>query len=230
MGWAHWLVNPWGAMGCPASIGIKAKLFALGNRHEYSLNYNEAIAHIANMTTVWTILAIAASQSWQLFQIRCQKHFPSWRSQGRSPHAIPWQSPTTFKQIIWFSLRNPNEVFFPIGFNLKLMAYSDVDWVKCSNTCHSTTGWWIYLSNALTPHHQKKKNANFMKCKKQDWVSKSSTEVEYRSCNLPILRLFGFKIIFTRLVFHSSMSLFVMLTPPAHLNSSKPYFPWGPNI
>ena len=30
-------------------------------------------------------------------------------------------------------------LFFPTGFSLQLVAYSDVDWVGCPNTCRSTT-------------------------------------------------------------------------------------------
>jgi len=51
------------------------------------------------------------------------------------------------------------------------MAYSDTDWVGCLNTRRSTTGWCMFLGDALIS----------WKCKKQDRVSKSSTEAKYRS-------------------------------------------------
>ena len=44
----------------------KARLVALGNKQEYGIDYEETFAFVAKMTTVQTILAIAASQSWQL--------------------------------------------------------------------------------------------------------------------------------------------------------------------
>ena len=44
----------------------KARLVALGNKQEYGIDYEETFAFVAKMTTVQTILAMAASQSWQL--------------------------------------------------------------------------------------------------------------------------------------------------------------------
>ena len=39
----------------------KARLVALGNNQEYGVNYEETFARVAKMTTVRTILALAAS-------------------------------------------------------------------------------------------------------------------------------------------------------------------------
>ena len=39
----------------------KARLVALGNNQEYGVNYEETFARVAKMTTVCTILALAAS-------------------------------------------------------------------------------------------------------------------------------------------------------------------------
>jgi len=44
----------------------KARLLALGYKQEYEVDYEETFAPVAKMTTVRTILAIAASQSWPL--------------------------------------------------------------------------------------------------------------------------------------------------------------------
>ena len=47
----------------------KAHLAALGTKQEYWVDYEETFASVAKMTTVQTILAIAASQSWRLHQM-----------------------------------------------------------------------------------------------------------------------------------------------------------------
>ena len=44
----------------------KARLVALGNNQEYGVNYEETFAPMAKMTTVRTILALAASNDWPL--------------------------------------------------------------------------------------------------------------------------------------------------------------------
>lgn len=62
-------------------------------------------------------------------------------------------------------------LFFPAVTSLSLTAYFDADWAGCSDTRRSTTGWCMYLGDSLIS----------WKCKKQDKVSKSSTEAEYRA-------------------------------------------------
>ncbi|WJZ95445.1 hypothetical protein VitviT2T_014215 [Vitis vinifera] len=40
-------------------------------------------------------------------------------------------------------------LFFPTGSSLQLVAYSDVDWGGCPDTRRSTTGWCMFLGDAL---------------------------------------------------------------------------------
>jgi hypothetical protein len=76
------------------------------------------------------------------------------------------------KRIIRYILGTSNRgLFFPTGSSLKLQAYSDADWAGCPDTRKSITGWCMFLGDALIS----------WKCKKQNRVSKSSTEAEYRA-------------------------------------------------
>jgi len=53
----------------------KARLVVLGNKQEFGLNYEETFAPVVKMTIVSTILAITASESWQIQQMDVKNEF-----------------------------------------------------------------------------------------------------------------------------------------------------------
>ncbi|XP_022859243.1 uncharacterized protein LOC111380015, partial [Olea europaea var. sylvestris] len=63
------------------------------------------------------------------------------------------------------------DIFFPVGSLIHLVAYNDAVWAGCFDTRRSINGWCMFLGNSLIS----------WKSNKQDRVSKSSTESEYRA-------------------------------------------------
>jgi hypothetical protein len=57
------------------SSALMGRLVALGNRQEYGADYEETFAPVAKMTTVSTVISIAASQGWPLHQMDVKNAF-----------------------------------------------------------------------------------------------------------------------------------------------------------
>ncbi|KAM3251295.1 putative mitochondrial protein like [Capsicum annuum] len=75
------------------------------------------------------------------------------------------------RRIIWYFLGISNHgLFVPSGSPIRLNAFSDFDWAGCPDIRRSVTGWCMFLGDSLIS----------WKSKKQNRVSKSSTEVKYR--------------------------------------------------
>ncbi|XP_022860268.1 uncharacterized protein LOC111380842 [Olea europaea var. sylvestris] len=78
----------------------------------------------------------------------------------------------TVRCIIRYLFGAPNKgLFFPINTPLDLVGYSDVDWAGCAYSRQLITRWCMFLGSALVSWLSKK----------QDRISKSSTESEYHA-------------------------------------------------
>ena len=63
-------------MGADGSLDqYKARLVALGNQQQYSLDYEETFAPVTKMTTVCIVMAIAVSKGWLLRQMVVKNAF-----------------------------------------------------------------------------------------------------------------------------------------------------------
>ena len=74
---------------------------------------------------------------------------------------------------------------------LQLTAYVDADWAGCQDTRQSTTGWCMYLGNSFIS----------WKYKKQEHVSRSSTEAEYRAMSSAYSKILWLRGLFSELGF-----------------------------
>ncbi|CAL0306418.1 unnamed protein product [Lupinus luteus] len=87
------------------------------------------------------------------------------------------ESPTDFHykaatRVLRYLKNTPGQgIFFPANNTATIQGYSDSDWAKCVDTRRSLTGWCFFIGSALVS----------WKSKKQNTVSRSSSEAEYRA-------------------------------------------------
>ncbi|CAL1378557.1 unnamed protein product [Linum trigynum] len=86
-----------------------------------------------------------------------------------SPRTTHW---SVVQRILRYLHGSPEVVLWiPAGGEPMLKAYADADYTGCLDARRSTSGWCVKVGSSFIS----------WRCKKQDQVSKSSTEVEYRS-------------------------------------------------
>lgn len=86
-----------------------------------------------------------------------------------NPHVTHWHA--ALKLIRYLSHTTEQGLFYAKHANPVLTAYCDADWGSCNQTRQSLTGFCVTFGNTLVS----------WRCKKQQTVSRSTAEAEYRS-------------------------------------------------
>ena len=106
-------------------------------------------------------------------------------------------------------------LFFSSSSNLFLTAYVDADWGSCVDTHQSTSGFCIFLGEALVS----------WKSKKQATIARSSTEAKYRAMAaitselvwlVNLLKDFGINISSVKLLCDSMATMYITSNPSFH--------------
>ena len=75
----------------------------------------------------------------------------------------------TITQVLIYVIGSLGGQFFPSDIDRRIRAFMDSDWVGCSNTRKSVTGFCVFLGNALIS----------WRSKKQSIESRSSCEIQW---------------------------------------------------
>ncbi|KAL0461229.1 UNVERIFIED_CONTAM: Retrovirus-related Pol polyprotein from transposon RE2 [Sesamum latifolium] len=116
--------------------------------------YRRLVGRLLYLSFTRPDISHATQQLSQFLQTPCKQHWDA------AVHLAKYLKGTAQKGL-----------FFPSNTKLNLQAYCDVDWASCPDSRRSLTGYCIFLGPALIS----------WKIKKQNTVSRSTTEAEYRT-------------------------------------------------
>lgn len=106
-------------------------------------------------------------------------------------------------------------LFFPCEQNVQMTTYSDADWASCPMTRRSVSAYFIFVGSTLVS----------WKSKKQDVVSRSSAEAEYRSAALTVAEIICLQRLFVELQLPVNLPIPVFTdSKPAIQIAEKPIF------
>ncbi|KAL6349688.1 hypothetical protein AAG906_041095 [Vitis piasezkii] len=212
-------------------VSLIARLAALGNKQEYGVDYEETFALVAKMTTVQTILAIAASQSWQLHQMDVKNAFlhgdlqeeiymklPSGLEVHHRASGIFVNQHKYIQDLITLAgLEDTVSVDTPMEINVKYKK-DEGDLLDDPTLYWRLVGSLIYLTTTQPDISYVVHQCMFLgdaliswRCKKQDRVSKSSTKAEYHAISTACFEIVWLHGLLEELVFLKILLLLFML-------------------
>ncbi|KAG7594381.1 Retrotransposon Copia-like N-terminal [Arabidopsis thaliana x Arabidopsis arenosa] len=152
------LLEEFGFLGCkpvPTPMELNLKLSQdTGDLLSDPSYYRKLIGKLVYLTVTRPDICFAVNKLSQ------------YMSNPRAPHLA------TAHRILRHLKNDPGQgVFYPVTSSLTLRAYADADWSNCPESSRSISGYCVFLGDSLIS----------WKSKKQDVVSRSSDEAEYRS-------------------------------------------------
>ncbi|KAL0426175.1 UNVERIFIED_CONTAM: Retrovirus-related Pol polyprotein from transposon RE2 [Sesamum radiatum] len=145
----------------PLPPGIKFSCDA-GARLNSPESYRRLVGRLLYLNFTWPDISHTTQQLSQFLQSPCQQHWDA------ALHLVRYLKGSLNKGL-FYSAHSP----------LTLKAYSDADWASCVDSRRSLTGYCIFLGGSLVS----------WKTKKQNTVSRSTAEAEYRSMGTTVCEL-----------------------------------------
>lgn len=143
----------------------KARLVAKGFAQEYGMDYEETFALVAIQIRliVGSLVYLTITRSDIAYAVHIVSQFVC------APTSVHWAAVMRILSYLRGTLYQ--SVLFLSTSDLELRAFSDADWASGQTDRKSTTGYCIFIGDSLIS----------WKSKKQDVVSRSFTEAEYRA-------------------------------------------------
>ncbi|XP_028218674.1 uncharacterized protein LOC114400433 [Glycine soja] len=153
------LLTDSGMLGCkPSSTPMDSSMRLRQNDSSYflddPLSYRSLVGRLIYLTTTCLDIVYATQQLSQFMAHPTKSHLGATRRVLRYLKSCPSKG-----------------LFFKRDSHTHLIGFSDADWATCVDTRRSITGYCFFLGNSLIS----------WKTKKQNTVSRSSSEVEYRA-------------------------------------------------
>ncbi|KAJ9539489.1 LOW QUALITY PROTEIN: hypothetical protein OSB04_032222 [Centaurea solstitialis] len=173
-------VNPDGSVA-----RLKARLVAKGYAQTYRVDYSETFSHVAKLSSVRLFISLAATYNWPLHQLDVKNAFlhgdlleevyleqpPGFVAQGECSKSLYGlkQSPRA-----WFGRFSSVVTTFGLrrcSHDHNIEGFMDADYDGDLTSKRSTTGYCVFVGGNLVSWRSKKQNV----------VSRSSAESEYRA-------------------------------------------------